>query len=349
MLFRSRAGAGARLSSLQRVLEELWKCSPPNQPRLVRDARWLIPLAQSPITDELAPYFEVARRVRESLPEADRVEIQKAHVRMQGAHLTSQVRHYSLRDGVPVDDLSVVMRTRSSNALDFALTVQGLVDVLHRYELALQSGDETLRLSMAGAVFQAISPDPELFLHRIPLLYAYCMIEDVLVAPDGYSELGEQHRRLHARYAESIARLIPKLRDDLPRFRPVEGAYSSYGMLYGTPSNLVDLMAVKAAQHDAESRFSLEDVFNDSGDGAAKLAWVNGWRTLPHVNPETQRAFHLPQDFAQTVYERLVREFHRAEVPPTGRLRIEPGSEFATDLPEKYFGSYDTEIGRAHV
>ena len=28
---------------------------------IVRDARWMIPLAQSLITDELAPYFEVAR------------------------------------------------------------------------------------------------------------------------------------------------------------------------------------------------------------------------------------------------------------------------------------------------
>ena len=34
---------------------------------MVRDARWLIPLAQSLTTDELAPYFEVAQQIAETL------------------------------------------------------------------------------------------------------------------------------------------------------------------------------------------------------------------------------------------------------------------------------------------
>src|SRR5205823_592916 len=41
------SGAGGRLAEIQGVLDELWRSSPANQPVLVRDARWLIPLAQS--------------------------------------------------------------------------------------------------------------------------------------------------------------------------------------------------------------------------------------------------------------------------------------------------------------
>jgi hypothetical protein len=45
--------ASGRLAEIQGVLNELWKSSPADQPVIVRDARWLIPLAQSLITDEL--------------------------------------------------------------------------------------------------------------------------------------------------------------------------------------------------------------------------------------------------------------------------------------------------------
>ena len=135
---RNTSSAGGRLAEIQSVLDELWRSSPADQPVIVRDARWLIPLAQSLITDELAPYFEVARQVTETLPEADVLEIQKAHVRMLGGHLTSQIRYYCTKDGVSINEHSVVLRTRASNALDFALLVQGLVGLLKAYDRALR-------------------------------------------------------------------------------------------------------------------------------------------------------------------------------------------------------------------
>jgi hypothetical protein len=92
--------ADARLAEIQNMLDQLWRTSPAGQPVIVRDARWMIPLAQSLITDELAPYLAVARQVAETLPEADVLEIQKAHVRMLGGHLTSQIRYYCTRDGL---------------------------------------------------------------------------------------------------------------------------------------------------------------------------------------------------------------------------------------------------------
>ena len=60
------SNAGDRLSQIQGVLDRLWARTPADQPVLVRDARWLIQLAQSPATDELAAYFAVAEKMADS-------------------------------------------------------------------------------------------------------------------------------------------------------------------------------------------------------------------------------------------------------------------------------------------
>jgi len=363
--------ASGRLAEIQGVLDELWRSSPADQPLIVRDARWLIPLAQSLITDELAPYLEVAQQVTETLHEADVLEIQKAHVRMLGGHLTSQIRYYCTKDGVSIDDPSVVLRTRASNALDFALLVQGLVGLLKAYDSALQSGDERTRLGMAGAISQGLSADPELFLNRVDLLSAYSMIEHVFIVtdPEGrvvYSPLGQRHLQLLKEYGPLINRLIKSLRHDFPRFRPVDGAYSPYGVIFGLPSHLIEHMALKALQYDAETRFSLEDVFMDEvfdDTNPAKLAWVNGWRNLPHIDREVQRLYDYPQQFAEDVYHRIENELRRRDSDAeacdgsrTGRLYIMSGGAPETDskasaipeLPPRYFVSSDKQIVAAH-
>jgi hypothetical protein len=376
--------ASGRLAKMQGVLDALWRSSPAGQPALVRDARWLIPLAQSLITDELAPYFEVARHVAETLPKADALEIQKAHVRMIGGHLTSQTRYYCAKEGAPIHEPSVVLRTRTSNALDFALLIQGLVALLQAYDCAWQSGDERIRLDLAGAIFQGLSADPELFLNRVDLLSAYSMIEHVFIAretradayegPVVYSPAGQRQVRLLQEYGTLIERLIQPLRDDLPRFRPVEGGCSPYGVIFGLPTHLIEHMSLKAMQHDAETRFCLEDVFDDDvfGDGnrnAAKLAWVNGWRDLPHIDPEVQGRYEYPQRFAEDVYGRIESEFGRASGakpfdpnggpyggPRTGRLYLVNAGDPETDsmaltipeLPARYFACSDKQMAAAH-
>jgi hypothetical protein len=353
----NKSSAGAGLAEIQSVLDELWKSSPADQPVMVRDARWLIPLAQSLITDELAPYFEVAQRVAETLPEADVLEIQKAHVRMLGGHLTSQIRYYCSKDGLSINEPSVVLRTRSSNALDFALLVQGLVGLLKAYDCALRSGDERMRLDMAGAICQGISADPELFLNRRDLLSAYSMIEHVFIEIDtedhvAYSPLGKRHVQLMKEYSALMDRLIPSLRrDDFPRFRPVDGGCSPYGVIFGLPSHLIEHMALKALEHDAETRFGIEDVFEDVFDdretSAAKLAWVNGWRRLPHIDREVQRLFDYPQQFAEDIYDRIERELTRRDTR-TGRLYIVSGGDPQTnsaipEVPARYFVSSEAD------
>ena len=56
------SSSGDRLSHVQGVLDELWKTTPADQPVLVRDARWLIQMAQSPATDELGPILKFQRK-----------------------------------------------------------------------------------------------------------------------------------------------------------------------------------------------------------------------------------------------------------------------------------------------
>jgi hypothetical protein len=357
-----------RLAEIQGLLDELWRSSPDDQPVIVRDAHWLIPLAQSLITDELGPYFEVARLVTETLPEADALEIQKAHVRMLGGHLTSQIRYYCTKDGVSINEHSVLLRTRTSNALDFALLVQSLVGLLKAYDCALQSGDARTRVDMAGAICQGISADPELFLNRAGLLSAYSMIEHVFIAKEAkeeareghvvYSPLGRRHVQLLKEYSALIDRLIQPLRDDFQRFRPVDGGYSPYGVIFGLPSHLIEHMALKTLQHDSETHFSLEDIFEDTRDDGdtnrAKLAWVNGWRKLPHIDREVQRLYDYPQQFAEDVYGRIEHELRRrdSDGSRTGSLYVECGDHPDTDsnapaiplLPARYFGSSDGQI-----
>jgi hypothetical protein len=357
-----------RLSQVQGVLDRLWAIAPADQPVLLRDARWLIQMAQSPATDELGAYFDVAEQIAESLSAEDRLEIHKAGVRMTAGHLRSQIRYYSLKKAVALDENSLVVTTRNTNALDFALLIQDLVPLLEAYENALHIGDGQERLDLAGAICQGVSPDPELFLNRVELLGAYSMIEHLFVTTDRdghvvYTPMGRRHVRLLQEYEARIGRLLKPLHDDCPSFRPVAGAYSPYGVLFGFSSHLMEHMAFKTLQPDAVTHFSLEDVFVDGQANTDKLAWVSSWRKLPHVTPEVERLFDYPQQFAEDVFDRIEHALRRRvsggeanAVVRTGRLFVLPGDNLQADskvslvpdLPIQYVGSSDSQIVAAH-
>ena len=355
-----------RLSQVQSLLDQLWKITPADQPVLVRDARWLIPIAQSPTTDELSGYFEVAEKVAETLSEEDRLEIHKAGVRMAGGHLRSQLRHVSTQQGVSLNENSLILNTRRSNALDIALLVQGLAPLLEAYEHAGENGDAGTRLELADTICQGISPDPDLFLNRLDLLGPYSMIEHLFITadPDGnvvYTPTGQRHLQLLQQYETRIRRLSKSLYDDCQRFRPVDGAYSPYGVLYGFSSNLIEHMAFKTLQPDAEPRFSLEDVF--SCGEADKLAWVSGWRKFRHITPEVAKLFEYPQQFAEDIFARIEHALYKRvsdgeanAAIRNGRLFILPGDDIQSDskasripdLPVQYIRSSDKQIVAAH-
>jgi hypothetical protein len=316
----------------------------------------------------LGAYFEVAAKVAEALPAADRIEVHKAGVCMAAGHLRSQIRYYSLKKAVPLDETSLVLTTRNSNALDFALLIQDLVPLLEAYERAWHSDDGQKRLELAEVICQGLSPDPELFVNRVELLSAYSMIEHLFIATDRdghvvYTPMGRRHVQLLEEYAERIGPVSKPLADDCPHFRPVAGAYSPYGILYGFSSDLIEHMALKTLQSDAVKDFALEDVFVSGEADTGKLAWVSGLRRLPHLTPEVEKLFDYPQQFAEDIFVRIEQALRRRAAGGeadagvrTGRLFILPGDHLPADskgslipdLPVRYIGSSDLQIVAAH-
>jgi hypothetical protein len=333
------------------VLDELARTTPAEQPVLVRDARWLFPLAQSPTTDDLHGYFDVAQRIAETLSPEDRLAIVSASVRMAGGHLRSQLRHVSTQKGVSLDERNLILSTRKSNALDLATLIQGLVPLLEAYERATAGGDDEQRIELADAICQGVSPDPELFLNRLDLLRPYSMLEHLFIAPDragqvAYTAMGQRQLQLLHEYAALIGHVRKPLHDDCARFRPADGAYSPYGALYGFSSRLLEHMALKATQPNAATRFSLEDVF--VGGGAEKLAWVSGWRKLPHVPREVAKLFDYPQKFAEEVFDRIERALRvdgdkTSAAAENGRLFLLPDASIP-DLPVQFAMSSDRQV-----
>src|SRR5438874_13564108 len=120
---------------------------------------------------------------------------------MAGGHLRSQLRPVSMQKGVTLNENSPVLYARKSNALDLALLIQGLAPIIEAYEQARHSGDGQKRLEFAAAIYQGISPDPELFLNRLDLLGPYSMIEHLFLttARAGqvvYTPMGRRHVQL---------------------------------------------------------------------------------------------------------------------------------------------------------
>jgi hypothetical protein len=122
-------------------------------------------------------------------------------------------------------------------------------------------------------------------------------------------------------------------------------------------------MALKTLQPDAVKHFSLEDVFVGGEANTDKLAWVSGWRKLPHIQREVAKLFEYPQQFAEDIFDRIEQALRRrvSDDEPntavrTGRLFIVPGDDLHTDskaslipdLPVRYIGSSDMQLVAAH-
>lgn len=355
------SSAGDRLSQLQVVLDHLWNSTPGDQPVFVRDARWLIQMAQSPATDDLGAYFEVAERIAGTLSSEDRMAIHRAGVCLAAGHLRSQTRYYSLKSGVSLDAPSLLLSTRNSNALDFALLVQDLVPLLEAYEHAWQHDDGQARLELADTICQGLSPDPELFLNRVELLGAYSMIEHLFITTDldghaAYTPMGQRHVQLLQDYRARIGRVSKALLDDCPHFRPVAGAYSPYGILYGFSSDLMEHMALRTLQPDAVNHFGVEDVFVGGDADTGKLAWVTGWRRLPHLTAEVVKLFDYPQQFADDIFNRIEQALQRRvtgdganAVTRTGRLFILAGDDQQADVKASPIPISDRREGKCLV
>jgi hypothetical protein len=124
--------------------------------------------------------------------------------------------------------------------------------------------------------------------------------------------------------------LSPYLRDDCARFRPRPGAYSPYGAIYGFSSDLIEHVTLRVLLPDGSTRFGFEDVFSD-GD-VDKLAWVRGWRQLPHLPREVQAQFDYPQQFAEDVFRRVERALAKRTSSTLPGASIPSGRIFFDDV-----------------
>jgi hypothetical protein len=269
------------------------------------------------------------------------------------AHLRSQHYQMAKQRGVPLDDSALVLLARVSNALDIALLMQGLVTLLQAYERSVQAGAAQRRAELAAAIYQGLSPDPDLLVNRLELLLPYTMIEELFVREDGsgHTDTGSRNLGLFADYRDLLARVAPALYEDRALSTPANAAWSPYGVLYGFASNLLELMAFKTLQLESDTRFGMEEIFT-AGD-AGKLAWVNNWRNLPHIKPEVAQQFEFPRHFAEESHARVEAALHRRcagiAAPRAGRLHVvtegAAGSAAQVpDLPVQYVVSSDAAL-----
>jgi hypothetical protein len=175
--------------------------------------------------------------------------------------------------------------------------------------------------------------------------------------------MGRRHAQLLQEYEARIGRVSKPLYEDCRHFRPVAGAYSPYGALYGFSSNLIEHMAFKTLRPDAVTRFSLEDVFVAGEADTGKLAWVRGWRKLPHLTREVETLFDYPQQFAEAVFDRIEQALRRRVSRDEGNSGVQTGRLFVLrgddreidskaslipDLPIRYIKSSDQQLVAMH-
>ena len=289
--------ASAHLRDVQRLLDLL--AAP-----LVRDARWLIQTAQSPLTRQLRPYFITAGKISESLSDGDRLEVHKAGVVLAGGHLRSQLRHRSWDTRRSFDDPLVLAMTRSSSSMDLALLVGDLVPLLHEYldACARQTTDERMRL--ADAILQGLSADPELLLTRLDLLAPSTMIEDLFIergdtGSTAYTALGEAHRERLTKYTSLIAATAEPLRQDILALDPSRVPYSPFAIVYGFCGDLFSNMVLSTLRSPASAHLSLEDMFDTSDRLEEKRTVAHEWERLPKSEGERNPFEHSTQWAAQ--------------------------------------------------
>ena len=324
--------APERLQHVQRLLNEL-NAGQPAHGTMLRDARWLIQTAQGPLTRHVRPYFTKAEHVSRSFDDAYRLEIHKAGACLAGGHLRSQLRRLSSHTGWAFADPRLVALTRGSNAMDMALLIRDLVPLLDAYAAASARRDEDGRLSLADAILQGLSADPELLLTRLDLLGPSTAIENVTGALD--------HEYL-ARYGELIATTVKPLQQDSRAFDPSDAAYSPLGIVYGFCADLFSNMVLATLRPAASPDLSLEDLFISRERFEEKRALAHEWERLPTSEGEPAPFEHSPEWAAQ-MYARLAEAIEaRAARPadsnasqyPMSHLYVVPRGVAIDSLPD---------------
>ncbi len=336
--------APQRLQDVQRLLDRLNEAG---SAPLIRDARWLIQIAQGPLTRHLKPYFVVADRVSGSLTERDRGEVHKAGAALAGGHLRSQLRHRARQTGWAYDDRRVIALAHLSNSMDLALLIRDLVFLLEAYHAACQKPDRSDRLELADAILQGLTADPEMLLTRLDLLGPLTMLEDLFIArgEDGemrYTPAGRAHRMCLDHYTALIGRTAASLKTDALSLDPSHAVYSPLGLVYGFCADIMSNLVLNTLNVSSSVDLSLEDTFISRGDLERKLAQAQQWQRLPKAEGEHD-ACEYSTEWAAAMFARMVSGLEaRAARPtepnasafPAARLYVVPRGATADSWPE---------------
>ena len=312
--------AADHLRDVQGLLDRLNRLLHPHV--LIRDARWLIQTAQGPLTRHLAPYFRIAEHISASFTEVDRLELHSAGAKLTGGHLRSQLRHRSAELERTADDPGVLAVTRNSNSMDAALLVRDLVPLLAAYTRACAAGDPDARLTLADAILQGVSADPELLLTRLDLLGPCISIEELFVERDAgerpcRTRPGTTYDALLTRYAELIGGVAAALKEDARFLDPAHHTYSPLGLVYGFCADLLSNTAVSTLQAQPQPAFdlTLEDLFVSRVNLENKLTRVQGWQRPPAREVERE-VFEHSREWASQVFQRTLAALHLRAAHP---------------------------------
>src|SRR4029078_9217991 len=132
--------------------------------------------------------------------------------------------------------------------------------------------DTQARHSLADAILQGLSADPELLLTRLDLLGPSTMIEDLFIdrgdtkqetrrlgGPGDFPKdspnspgllnscstaMGEVHREYLSKYGELVGRTAESLLHDTRAYDPAHAPYSPFGIVYGFCTDLFSNMVL---------------------------------------------------------------------------------------------------------
>jgi hypothetical protein len=248
---------GANVTRVTALIEALQGPSGSGR-RFVDDAETLLWIAISTYEPDDLAYHRLLNRVL-SLPAPRRARVARVGGPLLGCHLRWGFPHLYECD---------LGRMRADNFIDYPWLFFSVAELADAYA-QLANGPEGERVEVAGALLNALTPDPEAFVGEAPASLAGQRVEH------------DRVRALLTRNREALLR-------DFARHAPVRDAYSPLGFHFNFPHNAVFAMALLAALGEDLPNLSLNAFLDGAPPSGAheiqKLA--DGLTAFAAANPE---------------------------------------------------------------
>lgn len=177
------------------------------------------------------------------------------------AHVTGPVFGGHLRWGLPALYDRSVRLMRDDNFSDYPWVLFSVATLVEEYA-ALAPSERGARAAVAGALLEALTPDPGAFLQEPPASLAH------------YTEPHRRARDLLLRHREELLA-------DFAAYRPTADAYSPLGFVFNFPHNVLIATVVLGLQRGDVPNASLSDLLappRAGGDAAGGARSAEGTR-----------------------------------------------------------------------